>query len=102
MPKFLITALFITFLLQPRVEACTTFFLKKNGQMVFGKNYDWITGTGSINTNLRGLQKSSLPLDNGNMLKWISRYGSVTFNQYGKEFPNGGMNETRQKMIGRD
>ena len=24
---------------------------------------------------------------------WVSRYGSVTFNQYGREFPNGGMNE---------
>ena len=62
--------------------------------MVFGKNYDWMTGTGSINTNLRGLQKSSLPLDGGNILKWTSKYGSVTFNQYGKEFPNGGMNES--------
>jgi len=62
--------------------------------MVFGKNYDWMTGTGSINTNLRGLQKSSLPLDSGPILKWTSKYGSVTFNQFGKEFPNGGMNET--------
>lgn len=61
--------------------------------MVFGKNYDWMTGTGMINTNLRGLAKSSLPLDGGNILKWTSKYGSTTFNQYGKEFPNGGMNE---------
>lgn len=73
--------------------ACTTFFLEKNGQMAFGKNYDWTTGTGSVNTNLRGLAKSSLPLDNGAIVKWISKYGSTTFNQYGKEFPNGGMNE---------
>jgi hypothetical protein len=42
--------------------ACTTFFLEKNGQMTFGKNYDWMTGTGSVNTNLRGLFKSSLTL----------------------------------------
>lgn len=73
--------------------ACTTFFLEKNGQMAFGKNYDWMTGTGSVNTNLRGLVKSSLPLESGNVLKWVSKYGSTTFNQYGKEFPNGGMNE---------
>jgi penicillin V acylase-like amidase (Ntn superfamily) len=76
-----------------RTSACTTFFLEKNGQMVFGKNYDWMTGTGSVNTNLQGLAKSSLPLDGGNILKWVSKYGSTTFNQYGKEFPNGGMNE---------
>ena len=49
-------------------RACTTFFLTKDGQMVFGKNYDWMTGTGSVNTNLRGLAKSSLPLDGGNIL----------------------------------
>lgn len=61
--------------------------------MIFGKNYDWMTGTGSVNTNLRGLQKSSLPLEGGNLLHWTSRFGSTTFNQYGKEFPNGGMNE---------
>src|SRR5215217_4577526 len=74
-------------------HACTTFFLEKNGQMAFGKNYDWMTGTGSVNTNLRGLAKSSLPLDGGNILKWTSKFGCTTFNQYGKEFPNGGMNE---------
>jgi choloylglycine hydrolase len=74
-------------------KACTTFFLEKNGQMVFGRNYDWITATGMVNTNLRGLTKTSLPLEKGNTLQWTSKYGSITFNQYGKEFPNGGMNE---------
>lgn len=73
--------------------ACTTFFLEKNGQMVFGKNYDWMTGTGMINTNLKGLSKTSLPVDGGPVIKWKSKYGSTTFNQFGKEFPNGGMNE---------
>jgi choloylglycine hydrolase len=24
---------------------------------------------------------------------WTSRYGSITFNQYGREFPSGGINE---------
>jgi penicillin V acylase-like amidase (Ntn superfamily) len=28
-----------------------------------------------------------------NPAKWVSRYGSVTFNQYGCENPTGGMNE---------
>jgi penicillin V acylase-like amidase (Ntn superfamily) len=73
--------------------ACTTFFLEKNGQMVFGRNYDWVTATGMVNTNLRGVIKHSLDLEHRNVLQWQSKYGSVTFNQYGKEFPNGGMNE---------
>jgi len=76
------------------LNACTTFLLHKNGQYVFGKNYDWVTGTGMVNTNLKGLVKLSLPLEGGNVLNWTSKYGSTTFNQYGKEFPNGGMNET--------
>ena len=29
----------------------------------------------------------------GKTISWISKYGSITFNQYGKEFPTGGMNE---------
>ncbi len=89
-----ILALFFLFAFIYHISmGCTTFFLQKNGQMVFGRNYDWITATGFVNTNLRGLAKTSLPLDNGNILSWISKYGSITFNQYGKEFPNGGMNE---------
>jgi penicillin V acylase-like amidase (Ntn superfamily) len=75
------------------VYACTTFCLKKNGKMVFGRNYDWVTGVGMIHTNLRDVRKSALSVEQGNNLTWTSLYGSVTFNQYGKEFPNGGMNE---------
>lgn len=71
---------------------CTTFLLNKEGQLVFGRNYDWITGAGIINTNHRGLFKSSA-LENDRKISWVSKYGSITFNQYGKEFPTGGMNE---------
>jgi choloylglycine hydrolase len=61
--------------------------------MVFGRNYDWITATGMVCTNLRGLQKTSMATQDGKSLTWVSDYGSITFNQYGKEFPTGGMNE---------
>src|SRR5215210_5081738 len=73
--------------------ACTTFFINKAGQMVFGRNYDWITETGMVNTNLRGVLKSAFTPQSGRAMQWTSRYGSITFNQYGKEFPTGGMNE---------
>jgi penicillin V acylase-like amidase (Ntn superfamily) len=71
--------------------ACTTFFLNKNGQLVFGRNYDWVTETGTVNINLRGSLKTSL--DEGKTFQWVAKYGSIAFNQYGKEFPTGGMNE---------
>src|SRR3712207_5008764 len=93
MKKLLLFLFFIILFVAKDGTACTTFFLEKNGQMVFGKNYDWVTGTGMINTNLRGLVKHSLDPTGGKTIEWVSKYGSVTFNQYGKEFPNGGMNE---------
>lgn len=78
---------------QLTVAACTTFFLNKDGQMVFGRNYDWLTGNGMVCTNHRGLAKISSKTQDGEVITWVSRYGSITFNQYGKEFPTGGMNE---------
>ncbi|HKH62858.1 MAG TPA: linear amide C-N hydrolase [Flavitalea sp.] len=74
-------------------NACTTFFINQNGKMVFGRNYDWVSGSGMVNTNLRGLAKTSFPMQEGKTISWVSKYGSITFNQYGKEFPTGGMNE---------
>ncbi len=61
--------------------------------MVFGRNYDWVTDAGMVCTNLRGLSKTSLKTENGETVSWVSKFGSITFNQYGKEFPTGGMNE---------
>jgi penicillin V acylase-like amidase (Ntn superfamily) len=75
------------------LHACTTFFINNNGQMVFGRNYDWVTDAGIVCTNLKGLSKTSMLTENGETISWISQYGSITFNQYGKEFPTGGMNE---------
>ena len=72
---------------------CTTFFLQHNGQMVFGRNYDWVADAGLVCSNQRGLAKTSVKNPDGNTISWVSLYGSITFNQYGKEFPTGGMNE---------
>ena len=85
-------ALTACFVLQS-VTACTTFFIAKNGQLAFGRNYDWVTDAGILCTNLRGLAKTSTRMPEGGAVSWVSKYGSITFNQYGKEFPMGGMNE---------
>src|SRR5687767_8300932 len=73
--------------------ACTTFFIHHNGQLIFGRNYDWVTDAGLVCTNQRGLYKTSYKMADGETISWVSSYGSITFNQYGKEFPTGGMNE---------
>lgn len=73
--------------------SCTTFLIHHQNALVFGRNYDWVSGTGYVSTNLRGLLKTSMQVPDGSSVSWVSKYGSITFNQYGKEFPNGGMNE---------
>lgn len=73
--------------------ACSSFLVSKNGRHVFGKNYDWVTGNGMMMINARGLIKGASDVSTERKLSWVSEFGSVTFNQFGKEFPNGGMNE---------
>jgi choloylglycine hydrolase len=90
--KKILSLLMVCFLNQA-IFACTTFCINKNGHIVFGRNYDWITGGGIVNTNQRGLFKTSMNTGDNGTVSWISKYGSITFNQYGKEFPTGGMNE---------
>jgi choloylglycine hydrolase len=74
-------------------ESCSTFVLADGRRIVFGKNYDWNIGSGILVVNQKGLAKVSTADAGGNPARWTSRYGSVTFNQYGRGFPMGGMNE---------
>jgi penicillin V acylase-like amidase (Ntn superfamily) len=72
---------------------CTTFCLRSKGHVLFGRNYDWNIGDGLILVNKRRLTKTTNGDGGPRPANWISRYGSVTFNQYGRENPTGGMNE---------
>ena len=73
--------------------ACTSFRLKDESKVVVGKNYDWIIDPGILVTNKRNMAKTAFVDPDEKPFKWVSKYGSITFNQYGREFPNGGMNE---------
>ena len=73
--------------------ACTTFCLVGKGEVLFGRNYDWTIGDALVLVNKRGVSKTATIIDSDNGAKWVSKYGSVTFNQYGRENPTGGMNE---------
>jgi penicillin V acylase-like amidase (Ntn superfamily) len=76
----------------PAAIACTTFCLLSEGRIVLGKNYDWYVVAGSLIVNKRNTERFAYPL-NDSGAKWISKYGSVTFNQYGRDAPSGGINE---------
>jgi hypothetical protein len=73
---------------------CTTFVLRTEKGLVFGRNLDWITGTGLVLTNPRNLAKVALVDPSERAIKWVSKFGSITFNQVGREMPYGGMNES--------
>ena len=75
--------------------ACLTFCLENGGNIVYGRNFDWPVETGAVFVNPRNIKKKAFvfPLDEKPMT-WVSKYGSVTFNQFSIEVPVGGMNET--------
>ena len=75
--------------------ACTSFLLPWGKQVLFGKSYDWDTGHGLLLVNKRGVAKQALllPGTKARPARWTSLHGNVTFNQYGRDLPLGGMNE---------
>jgi penicillin V acylase-like amidase (Ntn superfamily) len=75
-----------------RVDACTTFLIKRDSQVFVAKSYDWIAEDGLVVVNKRHIAKQAMTLDQP--MRWVSRYGSVIFTQVGRELPMGGMNET--------
>src|SRR2546423_10709067 len=92
--KRLVCAAIVVFSLYSNfTRACTTFCLVSKGEVLFGRNYDWTVGDALVLANKRGVAKTATIIDSENGAKWISKYGSITFNQYGRENPTGGMNE---------
>lgn len=73
---------------------CTAFQQTVGGKRMIAKSYDWSMGQGVVLVNRRGVAKRAVALSaRDRPARWISKHASVTFNQYGREFPNGGMNE---------
>ncbi|MGD1006302.1 MAG: linear amide C-N hydrolase [Ignavibacteriaceae bacterium] len=76
------------------VLPCTTFVLRSSNHLLFCRNLDWYTGSGILITNQKNIEKTACIDSAQNPVKWISKYGSITFNQVGRDLPFGGMNET--------
>lgn len=84
--------LFSFVIFSAKMLACSSFFFN-SGSKLLAKNFDWYSGEGYILKNQKGQKKFAYGFKNANVASWTSKYGSVTFNQNGKEFPYGGMNE---------
>ena len=102
MKRILGFALFLVLLYAVPAGACTTFAVMHpdgQGVMAVAKSYDWGSQAGLVVANMTGIHKVALsvPTDNAAVplkpLRWTSKYNSITFNQYGREMPNGGMNQ---------
>ncbi len=83
---------------------CSTFVLRHGDVLLFGRNWDHYTSKGLIVVNRRGIAKTAMIFPPAKPARWVSKYGSITFNQIGKEFPYGGMNEEGLvvEMMGHD
>jgi penicillin V acylase-like amidase (Ntn superfamily) len=86
-------------------HSCATFLLAKGGTLLVGHNLDDAVNEtpGMILINKRGVRKESISYKDLNSfsgrddsvprISWVSTHGSVTYNVFGREFPDGGMNE---------
>lgn len=106
-PPALITVLLLSLVLTlPAAapsRACSSFMLHKGDALVFGHNLNEgdIGVPGMLFINKRGVFKTGRTWSelfnsdgsNPSSVAWISRFGSVTVNCFGRDFPDGGINE---------
>ncbi|MBN1416592.1 MAG: linear amide C-N hydrolase [Bacteroidales bacterium] len=85
-------------------RGCATFLLSKNDTLLVCHNLDdYIEVPGAVFINKRGVRKENIgwadftclcaKRKSDPRLEWISSYGSVTYNTWGKDFIDGGVNE---------
>ena len=81
-----------------KVMSCTTVSYADNNNKVWViKSFDFHNGNGKLFINKKNVQKRSLALG-GEGARWVSKYGSITFNQVARNYPFGGMNEVGLNM----
>lgn len=84
--------------------SCSTFLLNNGNSLLIGHNLDdYIKVPGLVVVNKRGINKENISWTDfksptgksrsSPRLQWTSKYGSITYNTFGKEFIDGGMNE---------
>ena len=61
---------------------CSQVFIKTDKQITIARNEDWETSDGNIVINERSANKIAFgsKLSGLNPMKWVSKFGSITFN----------------------
>jgi len=73
-------------------RGCSAFTISSESRVLMAKSYDWNVGNGVVLTNPKG-PRIGIPTGYSAPMEWFAKYGSITFNQYGRFMPNGGLNE---------
>ena len=81
------------------IYGCSAVCLDKKGHLILGNNMDWISGDGMVIVNKRNVTKRGFWYENKPDWTWTSKYGSITFNTEGREFPIRGMNEAGLAIV---
>ncbi len=82
-------------------HGCSSFLLERGDTVLVGHNLDeYVPVPGLVVVNPRGIAKHGVGGGLINPLgpvkptfRWVSKHGSITYSAFGKEFPDGGMNE---------
>lgn len=101
--KYLVSLLILFLLINNLpLSGCSTFMINNGKSFLIGHNLDMnMEISGMIYINKRGLEKESVSFgelfdgitDSLPRLKWVSKYGSVTYNPISRELIDGGLNE---------
>lgn len=103
MLTFVLMLIMLCTLIPVKLSACSTFQFQKGNELLLGHNLNepGMEVPGFIFINKRGIFKQGRSFSelitkegkNPSTVRWISRYGSVTMNNFGKDFIDGGINE---------
>lgn len=89
--RFTLAGLGTALLVAAPALSCTTVCLLDKDKTVVAYNYDFYSPDGLVLVNKRGTRKVSFIRPQG--AAWVATYGSVTFNQFGRDNPMTGVNE---------
>ena len=90
-PKLLLATIVFLVLITEPTNACTVVRFQIGDDFLVARNHDWRFGEGLIVVQPRGLSKTGITTVRP--AKWNSRFGSVSFTQFGRGIPFAGMNE---------
>lgn len=61
---------------------CSTIIFDVDGAKYLAENYDYLLDHGLVGTNLRGTRKTNGHGDVNQVIDWVVKYGSISFNQF--------------------